>query len=75
VHENAAEEHERLINDVLQFVVRTGNPFVSNPRILTDDEFGSDFEALLKQRLEGETSFPRLIADAIRRSVAGFPGD
>lgn len=75
VGENEAKDHDKRVDDLLLFVTRTHNPLVHNHRLLEEDEFADDFKRLLKQRLEGETSFPALISQAIRRSVAGFPGD
>jgi len=74
VAEHPAEVFEKDIDDMLLFVTRTHNPLLHSPRLLVEGEFASDYLALLAARLEGETRLPELVGQAIRGSVAGFPG-
>ena len=41
--------------------------------MLQTHEFASDFRDLLKERLEGSTSFPALCGAALKSAVSGFP--
>ncbi len=74
VREQAAEDHERDANLLLLYAVKTWNPLVEQPDLLQNGEFATEFRALLKARLEGETQLPWLCGVALRGAVAGFPG-
>ena len=71
---NTAADLEREIDDMLIFVTRSHNPLVHSPKLLAEGEFAADFRKLLASRFAGETMLPQLVSEAIRASVAGFPG-
>ena len=65
--------HDRYENLVILYVFRTYNPLLQEATMLQTHEFASDFRDLLKERLEGSTSFPALCGAALKSAVSGFP--
>ena len=65
--------HDRYENLVILYVFRTYNPLIQEATMLQTHEFASDFRDLLKERLEGSTSFPALCGAALKSAVSGFP--
>jgi hypothetical protein len=65
--------HDAYVNLVILYVYRTYNPLLMDPSLLDKHEFAADFRELLKERLEGSTSFPALCGAALQSAVVGFP--
>ena len=65
--------HDQYENLVILYVFRTYNPLLQDATMLQTHEFASDFRDLLKERLEGSTSFPALCGAALKSAVSGFP--
>lgn len=65
--------HDVYENLVTLFLFRTYNPLLQDHTLLHTHEFAPEFKALLKERLEGSTSFPAMCGAALRSAVSGFP--
>ena len=65
--------HDVYENLVTLFLFRTYNPLLQDHTLLQTHEFAAEFKALLKERLEGSTSFPAMCGAALKSAVSGFP--
>lgn len=73
VRENAPAQHERDVNWMQLFALKTWNPLLEKPNLLQDGEFATEYRQLFQRRLDGHTELPWLCGLAIRSAVGGFP--
>ena len=73
VRERAPLPHDAFQNVLTLYVFKTYNPLLQDSKLLQTHEFADDFRSLLKERLDGSTSFPKLCGQALKSAVSGFP--
>jgi len=73
VREQTQLPHDAFQNTLILYAFKTYNPLLQDSKLLQTHEFAEDFRGLLKERLDGSTSFPKLCGQALRSAVSGFP--
>lgn len=73
VREQTPLPHDVFQNVLTLYVFKTYNPLLQERDLFDTHEFADDFRSLLKERLDGSTSFPKLCGQALRSAVSGFP--
>ena len=73
VREQTPLPHDVFQNVLMLYIFKSFNPLIQEQTLFENHEFADDFRILLKERLDGSTSFPKLCGQALRSAVSGFP--